>query len=73
MTHKDEIVYENLEIQEMTCVKFMGYNLNLNWDGINGFVSRTHPCLGEDRGRDTRLSSLTCFSDFSGLISFINP
>ena len=30
VTPKDEIVYENLKILEMTWVKFMGYNLNLN-------------------------------------------
>ena len=37
MTLRDEIVYENLESREMTWVKFMGYNLNLNRDKINGF------------------------------------
>ena len=37
VTLKDEIVYENLESREMTWVKFMGYNLNLNRDKINGF------------------------------------
>ena len=30
VTLRDEIVYENLESREMTKVKFMGYNLNLN-------------------------------------------
>ena len=30
VTPKDEIVHENLEIREMTWVKFIGYNLNLN-------------------------------------------
>ena len=30
VTPRDEIVYENLESREMTWVKFMGYNLNLN-------------------------------------------
>ena len=30
MTPRDEIVYGNLEIRDMTWVKFMGYNLILN-------------------------------------------
>ena len=30
VTPRNEVVYENLESQEMTWVKFMGYNLNLN-------------------------------------------
>ena len=37
VTLRDEIVYENIESREMTWVKFMGYNLNLNRDKINGF------------------------------------
>ena len=37
MTPRDEIVYENLGSWEMTQVKFMGYNLNLNGDEINFF------------------------------------
>ena len=35
VTPRDEIVYENLRSWEMTLVKFMGYNLNLNEDEIN--------------------------------------
>ena len=30
MTARDDIVYENLVTWEMTQVKFMGYDLNLN-------------------------------------------
>ena len=30
VTPRDEIVYTNLEIREMTWVKFMRYNLNFN-------------------------------------------
>ena len=37
MTLRYEIVYENPGSWEMTRVKFMGYNLNLNGDEINRF------------------------------------
>ena len=46
MTPRDEIVYENLRRWEMTRVKFMGYNLNLNGDEINFFGPKSDPNVG---------------------------
>ena len=41
MTLRNEIVYENLGSWEMTLVKFIGYNLNLNGNEINCFGSES--------------------------------
>ena len=41
MTPKDKIVYENPVSWEMTRVKFMGYDLNLNCDEIYRFKPKS--------------------------------
>ena len=51
VTPRDKIVYENLESQETTWVKFLGYNFNLNRDGINGFEPKSDPNEGGHMAR----------------------